>query len=143
MSLEDADLATHLLGMCPVQWQRQYDLMENSTLVSTRALLMVLENIESNVELNDKPPSKVKAKGTDSKQKKELSHSRSPPRRPRRAGQRSTVLSARNRGLHTTHNTQHQGVQALQQGQKPQEGRRIAQTQQTSQWNELCPINLY
>ena len=29
--LEDADLATHLLRMCPVKWQRQYDLMENST----------------------------------------------------------------------------------------------------------------
>ncbi len=43
--LEDADLATNLLQMCPVKWQRQYDLMENSTLVSTRALLMVLENI--------------------------------------------------------------------------------------------------
>ena len=56
MPLEDADLAMHLLQICPVKWQRQYDLMENSTLVSTRALLMVLENIESNVELNDKPP---------------------------------------------------------------------------------------
>ncbi len=67
MPLEDADLATHLLRMCPVKWQRQYDLMENSTPVSTRALLMVLENIESNVELNDKPPSKDKAKGADSK----------------------------------------------------------------------------
>ena len=51
MPLEDADLMTHLLQMCPVKWQRQYNLMENSTPVSTRALLMVLENIESNVEL--------------------------------------------------------------------------------------------
>ena len=45
--------------------------MENSTPVSTRALLMVLENIESNVELDDKPPSKDKAKGADSKRKAE------------------------------------------------------------------------
>jgi len=67
MPLEDADLATHLLRMCPVKWQRQYDPMENSTPVSTRALLMVLENIKSNVELDDRPSSEDKAKGTDSK----------------------------------------------------------------------------
>ena len=61
--LNDADLVTHLLQMCPTKWQRQYDLMENFTPVSTRALLLVLENIKSNVELDDKPPSKDKAKG--------------------------------------------------------------------------------
>ena len=61
----------HLLQMCPVKWQRQYNLMENSTLVSTRALLLVLENIESNAELDDKPTSKDKAKGTISKRKAE------------------------------------------------------------------------
>jgi hypothetical protein len=43
--------------------------MENSTPVSTRALLMVLENIESNVKLDEKPPSKDKAKGADNKRK--------------------------------------------------------------------------
>ena len=75
MPLEDADLAMHLLRMCPVKWQRQYGLMENSTLVSTRALLMVLENIKSNVKLDDKPPSKDKAKGTDSKRKAESNDS--------------------------------------------------------------------
>ena len=69
MPLKDANLATHLLQICPVKWQQQYDLMENSTPVSTRALLLVLENIESNVQLDYKAPSKDKAKGTDSKQK--------------------------------------------------------------------------
>jgi hypothetical protein len=49
--------------MCPVKWQRHYNLMNNFTPVSTRALFMVLENIESNVVLNEKPPSKDKAKG--------------------------------------------------------------------------------
>ena len=58
--VKDDDLAMHFLQMCPVKWQRQYNLMENSTPVSTRALLMVLENIESNVEFDDKPPSKDK-----------------------------------------------------------------------------------
>ncbi len=75
MPLEDAALTTHLLQMCPVKWQRQYDLIENSTPVSTRALLMVLENIKNNVELNDKPSRKDKAKGADSKRKMESNNS--------------------------------------------------------------------
>ncbi len=44
----------------------QYYHVEDSTLVSTRALLLVLENIESNVNLNAKPPSKDKAQVADS-----------------------------------------------------------------------------
>ena len=64
--------------MCTVIWQRQYNLMENSTPVGTRALLMVLENIESNVELDDKPPSKDKEKGADFKRKAESNNSRNP-----------------------------------------------------------------
>ncbi len=55
--------------MCPVKWQQQYDLMENSTLVNTRGALLVLENIENKVEFEDKPPSKDKAKGADSNRK--------------------------------------------------------------------------
>ena len=47
LPLDDADLATHLLCMCPARWQTQYDLTENTTLVSTRTLLLVLENIEN------------------------------------------------------------------------------------------------
>eukprot|EP00804_Cyclotella_cryptica_P013636 CCRYP_012962-RA/>CCRYP_012962-RA protein AED:0.47 eAED:0.47 QI:0/-1/0/1/-1/1/1/0/84 len=65
LPLDDADLATHLLRMCPAKWQTQYDLTENTTPVSTRALLMVLENIENNAELDSKPSSMTKAKGAD------------------------------------------------------------------------------
>eukprot|EP00804_Cyclotella_cryptica_P007310 CCRYP_002540-RA/>CCRYP_002540-RA protein AED:0.40 eAED:0.74 QI:0/0/0/1/1/1/3/0/281 len=56
LPLDDADLATHLLRMCPAKWQTQYDLTENTTPVSTRALLLVLENIENNAELDRSPP---------------------------------------------------------------------------------------
>eukprot|EP00804_Cyclotella_cryptica_P003882 CCRYP_015754-RA/>CCRYP_015754-RA protein AED:0.44 eAED:1.00 QI:0/0/0/1/1/1/2/0/223 len=52
LPLDDANLATHLLRMCPAKWQTQYDLTENTTPVSTRALLLVLENIENNAELD-------------------------------------------------------------------------------------------
>eukprot|EP00804_Cyclotella_cryptica_P028378 CCRYP_016438-RA/>CCRYP_016438-RA protein AED:0.40 eAED:0.79 QI:0/0/0/1/1/1/5/0/356 len=65
LPLDDADLATHLLRMCPAKWQTQYDLTENTTPVSTRALLLVLENIENNAELDNKPASTTKAKGAD------------------------------------------------------------------------------
>ena len=61
--LDDADLMMHLLQMCPANCQRQYDLMENSTLVSTRALLLVLENIVTNVDSMISPLAKKRQKG--------------------------------------------------------------------------------
>eukprot|EP00804_Cyclotella_cryptica_P023290 CCRYP_000455-RA/>CCRYP_000455-RA protein AED:0.42 eAED:0.83 QI:0/0/0.25/1/0.66/0.75/4/139/237 len=78
LPLDDADLATHLLRMCPAKWQTQYDLTENTTPVSTRALLLVLENIENNAELDNKPASTTKAKGADMKRKMESMDSRIP-----------------------------------------------------------------
>ena len=93
--LEDADLATHLLRMCPVKWQRQYDLMENSTPVSTRALLMVLENIESNAELDDKSPSKDKASND----------SHNPKKAKKGWTEKHCSLCKKHGGAHTTHNT--------------------------------------
>ena len=131
--LEDADLATHL---CPVKWQRQYDLIENSTPVSTRALLMVLENIKSNVEINDKPPSKDKAKGADSKRKAESNDSRNPKKAKKGWTEKHCSLCNKHGGVHTTHNTK----------KCPQEGRRDAQTQQACKWkgwDELCLANPY
>ncbi len=34
--LDDVDLATHLLRMCPARWQTQYDLTKTSTPVSSQ-----------------------------------------------------------------------------------------------------------
>ena len=45
--------------------------MEKSTPVNTRALLLVLENIKSNVEIYDKPLDNNKTKGADAKRKDE------------------------------------------------------------------------
>ena len=50
LSSDDADLMTHLLCMCLIKWQTKYNLTENMTPISTRALLLVLENIENNAE---------------------------------------------------------------------------------------------
>lgn len=41
LHLDDVDLKTHLLHMCPAKWQTYYDLAKNTTPVITRALLLV------------------------------------------------------------------------------------------------------
>ena len=79
--------------------------MENSTPVSSRALLMVLENIESNVKLDDKPPSKDKAKGADSKRKAESNDSCNPKNAKKGWTEKYCSLCKKHRGMQTTHNT--------------------------------------
>eukprot|EP00804_Cyclotella_cryptica_P028707 CCRYP_008223-RA/>CCRYP_008223-RA protein AED:0.38 eAED:1.00 QI:0/0/0/1/1/1/3/0/399 len=106
LPLDDADLATHLLRMCPAKWQTQYDLTENTTSVSTRALLLVLENIENNAELDNKPASTTKAQGADTKRKMESMDSRI-PKKPKKVGwtEKHCVLCKKHGGPHKSHNT--------------------------------------
>eukprot|EP00804_Cyclotella_cryptica_P008124 CCRYP_004607-RA/>CCRYP_004607-RA protein AED:0.43 eAED:0.97 QI:0/0/0/1/0/0/3/0/532 len=106
LPLDDADLATHLLRMCPAKWQTQYDLTKNTTPVSTRALLLVLENIENNAELDAKPSSTNKANGADHKRKMESIDSRI-PKKPKKVGwtDNHCVLCKKHGGPHKSHNT--------------------------------------
>eukprot|EP00804_Cyclotella_cryptica_P018328 CCRYP_017981-RA/>CCRYP_017981-RA protein AED:0.54 eAED:1.00 QI:0/0/0/1/1/1/2/0/424 len=106
LPLDDADLGTHLLRMCPAKWQTQYDLMENTTPVSTRALLLVLENIKNNAELEIKPASTTKAKGADQKRKMESMDS-CIPKKPKKVGwtDKHCVLCKKHGGMHKSHNT--------------------------------------
>ena len=69
---EDSDLAMHLLCMCPIKCQKQYDLNVHSTPLNTKTLLLVLENIKTKVEGDEKPPSNNKAKGAELKRKIKL-----------------------------------------------------------------------
>ena len=78
LPLDDADLAMHLLYMCPAKWQTQYDLTEKTTPVNTRVLLLILEKIENNAEVETKPPSAIKPKGAEGKHKMESINSRIP-----------------------------------------------------------------
>jgi hypothetical protein len=71
LPLDDADLMMHLLHMCPVKWQTQYDLTEKTTPVNTRDLLLILEKIENNTKVEAKPPSVIKPKGAEDKCKME------------------------------------------------------------------------
>ena len=73
--------------------------------MATRALLMVLESIESNVELDDKPPSKDKAKGADSKRKAESNNSRNPKKAKKGWTEKHCSLCKKHGGAHTTNNT--------------------------------------
>ncbi len=75
LPLDDADLATHLLRMCPARWQAQYGLSKNTTPVSTRALLLVLENSENNADLDPKISNPNKPKGAEGKCKMESNDS--------------------------------------------------------------------
>eukprot|EP00804_Cyclotella_cryptica_P019333 CCRYP_006197-RA/>CCRYP_006197-RA protein AED:0.33 eAED:0.81 QI:0/0/0/1/1/1/2/0/425 len=106
LPLDDADLATHLFHMCPAKWQTQYDLTENTTPVSTRALLLVLENIENNAELDNKPASMTKAKGAEQKRKMESMDSHI-PKKPKRVGwtKKHCMLCKKHGGPHKSHNT--------------------------------------
>ncbi len=71
LPLDDADLAMHLLRMCPAKWQTQYDLTEKTTPVNTQALLLILEKIENNTEVETTPPSAIKPTGAEGKRKME------------------------------------------------------------------------
>ena len=72
LPLDDADLATHLLCRCPAKWPTQYNLTENTTPLSTSALLLVLQNIESNAEVDYKAQNPTKTKGAEGKCKMEV-----------------------------------------------------------------------
>ncbi len=92
--------------MCPAKWQTQYNLTENSTPISTRALLLVLENIENNVELDAKPTNMTKAKRAEQKHKMDSEDSRI-PKKPKKVGwtEKHCMLCKKHRVTHKTHNT--------------------------------------
>ena len=60
--------------MCLIKWQTQYNLTKNTTPVSARALLLVLENIENNTELDYMAQNTAKEKGAKGKHKAESSY---------------------------------------------------------------------
>ena len=102
--------------MCPVKWQRQYSFKENSTRVSTRAILIVPENIESNVKLDEKPRSKDKAKVADPEHKMDSIKSHI----PKKAKEKHCSLCKKRWGTHTMHNTKGAGTTTVMGPKKKQ-----------------------
>ena len=80
--------------------------MESTTPVSTRALLLVLEKVENNVELEAKPSGTNKTKGADQKCKMESMDSRI-PKKVKKEGwtEKHCVLCKKHGGAHKSHNT--------------------------------------
>ena len=105
LPLDDADLATHLLRMCPARWQAQYNLSKNTTLVSTRALLLVLENIENNANLDYKTTNPNRPKGAEGKCKAKSTDSQI-PKNPKKVGwtDKHCVLCKKHGGPFKSHN---------------------------------------
>ena len=106
LPLDNANLATHLLGMCPAKWQMQYDLREKKSIVSTRGLLLVVKRIKKNTELEAKPPSMIKSKGADGKCKMK-SMDFCTPKMPKQVGwsDKHCVLCIKHGGPYNNYNT--------------------------------------
>ena len=90
--MDDVELATHVFHMFLAKWQTQYDLIENITPISTRALLLALENIENNTGGEYKAQSPTKMKGADGKCKLELIKS-CIPKKPKKVGWTKNIAS--------------------------------------------------
>ena len=104
LPLDDANLTTHLWCMGPAKWQTQYDFIKNTTPISTRALLLVLEDIPNNAKLNQKCPRVIKAKGAGGKHKMESINS-CISKKPRKVGwsNKHCVLCKKHGGPHKSH----------------------------------------
>ena len=91
--------------MCPARWQAPYDLSKNTTPVSTRALLLVQENIENNADLDYKPTSPNKPKGAEGKRKVESTNSQT-PKKPKKVSwtDKHCVLCKKHGGTFKSHN---------------------------------------
>ena len=107
------DLEILLLRMCPTRWQIQYDLTKNTTPVSTRALVLMLENIKNNADLDHKSQNPSKPKGAEGKHKMELSNYHIPKKarqglvhwkQPERQGEKHCMLCKKHGGLFKSHN---------------------------------------
>jgi hypothetical protein len=94
--------------MCPIKWQKHYDLNGHSTLLSTRALLLVLENIKTSIEVNNKPPGNNKANRAESKSMMELTDSWIPKKTQKGLvhwTEKHCSLCKKYWDVHTMHNT--------------------------------------
>ena len=110
----EAQLAIQLLRMCPVHWQNQYDLNQNTVPQDTRRLLAVLENIEklSTSSTVPKSPSNgntgghAKSNGNPEKGGKRKNGNSSADKIPKKARvEKHCNLCQKHGGAASTHNT--------------------------------------
>ena len=110
----EAQLAVQLLRMCPVHWQNQYDLNQNTVPQDTRRLLAVLENIEklsTNPNVPKSPSNgnnggNAKPNGNSDKNGKRKNGNSSADKIPKKARvEKHCNLCQKHGGAASTHNT--------------------------------------
>ena len=114
---DDAELANHVLRMCPIAWQNQYELTQDSVPESMRALLPILETIEKCTEFTKDKPKSGSSAEKPPKDKRKMDHSGT-GRIPKSPNPTSTVPFARRMGR--AHYPQYDGVSQVPQGRKSQ-----------------------
>jgi hypothetical protein len=98
----EAELGSHVLRMCPIQWQNQYNLNEKGmTLMDLHLLLMSLEAIER-VCTHEKAKLESSEKAShEGKKEKKQPGTKSMPGFPKTSISRSIVTCARGMGVST------------------------------------------
>ena len=106
---DEAELACHLLHMCPESWQDHYNLAQETVPQETRKLLLVLENIEKLVA-NDSRKSAANSAGTNAKTantngKRKGMNSSSDRIPKKKRTEKHCVLCQKHGGASASHNT--------------------------------------
>eukprot|EP00804_Cyclotella_cryptica_P001257 CCRYP_012760-RA/>CCRYP_012760-RA protein AED:0.37 eAED:0.37 QI:34/0/0.5/1/1/1/2/0/392 len=103
--IDDADLAGHILRMCPGTWQAQYELKAETVPQCVRDLLDDLEKIEKAFPTErDQSAKKGKLNPSESNKRKMVSFNEPIPKKVRKMA-RHCALCKKHGGAHATHNT--------------------------------------
>jgi hypothetical protein len=103
--IDDADLAGHILHMCPGTWQAQYQLKAYTVPQGVRDLLDDLEKIEETfMAEREQPVKKRKANHSDSGKSKMVSIHKPIPKKSRTTA-KHCALCKKHGGAHVMHNT--------------------------------------
>jgi hypothetical protein len=107
ISFTEADLASHVLRMCPHQWQDQYNLQEKGmTLMDMRTLLASLEAIERICTHKKAPAPSGEKASQKSKAGAKRPNTGATLRVPKKVRfEKSCELCKKHGGVHTTHAT--------------------------------------
>jgi uncharacterized protein YukE len=103
--IDDADLAGHILRMCPGTWQAQYELKAETVPQCVRDLLDDLEKIEKAFPTErDQSAKKGKANPSEPNKRKMVSPNEPIPKKVRKTA-KHCALCKKHGGAHATHNT--------------------------------------
>ena len=94
-----------MLRMCPIQWQDQYELTQDSVPDSMRTLLPILETIEKCTEVKKDKPIKAVTFSKSNKDKRKQEQQGIGRIQKKAKSDKFCTLCKNHGGAHTTHNT--------------------------------------